>query len=139
MSIEFATEAWVKALMAELNQSDAYAKAAKNWEGDFYFVVTAGEGIAKDTYMYMDLWHGECREAYLVDDHGQKSPAFVMSAPLSTWRGVFEKKMDPIRGLVTGKLKLKGNKMKVLKAPKAAIEMVECCSRIDTTYPAWRQ
>ncbi len=136
MGIEFATDAWIKALMAELNQSDAYAKAAKNWEGDFYFVVNKGEGLADDVYMYMDLWHGECREAYQVEDAGQKSPEFVMSAPLSIWRSVFEKKMDPIRGMMTGKLKLQGNKMKVLKTPRAAIEMVECCTKIDTTYPA---
>jgi putative sterol carrier protein len=58
-----------------------------------------------------------------------------MTAPLSIWRQVFDKKMDPIRGLMSGKLKLKGNKMKVLKAPKAAIELVECCTKIDTIYP----
>ena len=135
MGIEFATDEWVKALMAELNQSDAYRKAAKNWEGDFYFVVNKGEGIADDIYMYLDLWHGECREAYKADDPGQKSPEFVMRAPMAVWRQVFEKKMDPIRGMMTGKLKLQGNKMKVLKAPKAAIEMVNCCTRIDTIYP----
>ncbi|MCP4427669.1 MAG: hypothetical protein GY803_24560 [Chloroflexi bacterium] len=135
MGIQFATDEWVKALMGKLNASDAYGKAAKNWEGDFYFVVDAGEGLAESVYMYMDLWHGECRDAYKVDDPGEKSPAFVMTAPVSVWRQVFEKKMDPIRGMMSGKLKLQGNKMKVLKAPKAAIEMVNCCMQIDTTYP----
>jgi len=135
MGIEFATDEWIKALMAEMNASDAYGKAAKNWEGDFYFVVDAGDGLAETAYMYMDLWHGECRAAYKVADPAEKKPAFVMSAPVSVWRQVFEKKMDPIRGMMSGKLKLQGNKMKVLKAPKAAIEMVECCTKIDTTYP----
>ena len=37
---------------------------------------------------------------------------------------------------MSGKLKLKGNMMKVIKAPKAAIELVACCSNIDTEYPA---
>ncbi len=135
MGIQFATDEWIKALMAELNASDNYAKAAQKWEGDFYFVVDAGGGLAEPVYMYMDLWHGQCRDAYKVDDPGEKSPEFVMSAPVSVWRSVFEKKMDPIRGMMSGKLKLKGNKMKVLKAPKAAIAMVECCTQIDTVYP----
>ena len=135
MGIKFATDEWIKALMAEVNQSAAYQKAAQNWEGDFYFIVDQGEGVPEDVYMYMDLWHGECREAYKVDDPGQKSPAFLMNAPVSIWKQVFDKKIDPIRGLMSGKLKLKGNMMKVIKAPKAAIELVECCTKIDTEYP----
>ena len=135
MGIEFATDAWIKALMAEVNQSEAYAKAAKTWEGDFYFIVDKGAGVPEDVYMYMDLWHGKCREAYLVANSGEKSPAFSMNAPVAIWQQVFEKKIDPIRGLMSGKLKLKGNMMKVIKAPKAAIELVECCTKIDTIYP----
>ena len=35
-----------------------------------------------------------------------------------------------------GKLKLKGNLMKVLKAPKAAVELVNCARELDTEWPA---
>ena len=136
MGIPFATDEWIEALKEEINNSQAYREAAKTWEGDFYFVVNKGEGIEEDTYLYMDLWHGECRQAYRVTDPSQKSPAFVMNAPLSVWRKVFDKKLDPIRGLVSRQLKLKGNMMKIMKTPKAAIELVECCTRIDTEYPA---
>jgi len=136
MGIPFATDEWIEALKEEINNSQAYREAAKTWEGDFYFVVNKGEGIEEDTYLYMDLWHGECRQAYRVTDPSQKSPAFVMNAPISVWRKVFDKKLDPIRGLVSRQLKLKGNMMKIMKTPKAAIELVECCTRIDTEYPA---
>ena len=136
MGIKFATDEWIKALMVEINQSEAYAKAAKTWEGDFYFIVDKGEGLPEEVYMYMDLWHGQCREAYKVDDPTQKSPAFLMNAPVAIWKQLFEKKIDPIRGMMSGKLKLKGNMMKVIKTPKAAIELVACCTKIDTEYPA---
>ncbi|MFQ5399793.1 MAG: SCP2 sterol-binding domain-containing protein [Anaerolineae bacterium] len=136
MAIEFATEAWIQALMAELNQSERYREAAKNWEGDFYFVINQGEGVPQDTYLYMDLWHGECRAASLVKDASEKQPAFVLSAPLAIWKKVIGKKLDPIRGLMTRQLKLEGNMMKIMKTPKAAIELVECCTRLDTSWPA---
>ncbi len=135
MGVLFATDEWIKALMAELNQSDGYAKAAQKWEGDFYFVVNKGDGIAEDTFLYMDLWHGECRDAFKVDNQSAKSPEFKLKAPLTVWQGVINKKIDPIQGIMTRKLKLEGPMMKVMKTPKAAIELVEACSRLDTEWP----
>lgn len=135
MGIQFGTDEWVKAVMAALNESPGYAEAAKNWEGDFYFVIDEGPGVPETIYLYMDLWHGKCRDAFKADSADAKSPVFELSAPLKTWRGVLEKKIDPIQGLVTRRLKLKGPMMKVMKAPKAAIELVEACSRLDTEWP----
>lgn len=136
MGIQFATDEWVKALAQELNNSPDYAKAAEKWEGDFYFVVEAGDGIAEDVFLYMDLWHGACRDAYKEDNPSAKPTEFELRAPVVTWRGVMEKKIDPIKGIMTKKLKMKGPMMKVMKSPKAAIELVEACTRLDTEWPS---
>ncbi len=133
MGTLFATDEWVKALMVELNQSEDYAKAARKWEGDFYFIVESDDG---DAFLYMDLWHGECRDAFKADSEDAKSPEFQLRAPVATWQAVINKKMDPIQGIVTRKLKLQGPMMKVMKAPKAAIELVEACGRLDTDWPS---
>ena len=136
MAYQFASDAWVKALQEELNNSDAYREAAKKWEGDFYFIIEKSPGIDEDIYLYLDLWHGEARQAYLQDNPGSKKTAFELSAPLDIWKGVLNKKIDPIRGIMTRQLNLKGNMMKIMKAPKAATELVESAASIDTTYPA---
>lgn len=135
MGIPFPSDAWIKALMAKLNDSEGYKSAAKNWEGDFAFVVTAGGGIDEETYLYMDLWHGECRSAKQLNSPDEKSPAFTMSAPIATWRKVLTGELDPIRGIMGRHLNLKGNMMKVLKAPKAALEMVNSAQSIETEWP----
>jgi len=135
MSVLFGTDEWVKAAMVALNNSPGYAAAAKNWEGDFYFIVDKGDQVPEEIYLYMDLWHGECREAFRAESADAKSPTFELRAPLKTWQGVLSKKIDPIQGLVTRKLKLKGPMMKVMKAPKAAIELVEACASLDTDWP----
>lgn len=134
MLIPFASDAWIKALQAELNQSQSYHDSARNWEGDFYFVITF-EGGAPPVFLYMDLWHGECRGAYVVADPTALSPEFVIEAPLAIWRKVVEKKLDPIQGLVTRQLKLKGPLTKVLRAPMAAMNLVQCCTHIETEWP----
>ena len=69
----------------------------------------------------MDLWHGQCRNASVVRDGDHKAPEFTISAPLSKWRKVIEKNLNPIQGLITRQLILKGNLMKIMKVPKAAL------------------
>jgi len=134
MAIKFPSEEWIKALMQELNKSEAYHNAAKDWEGDSYFIVEPEGGLKEQIIFYMDLWHGECRSACIVADEKEKTPEFRIRAPLSKWRRVIEKKLDPIQALVTRQLKLHGNLMKVMKSPKAAMELVNCCSLVPTEF-----
>jgi putative sterol carrier protein len=135
MPIPFASEAWLMALQDEINRSEPYRAAAKNWEGDFYFVVSA-DRVSPAVYLYVDLWHGECRAAYVAEKSNSYVPEFVIEAPLATWQKVVQKKLDPIQGLVTRQLKLRGPLGKVLRAPLAAMLLVQCCTRIETQWPA---
>jgi len=135
MTIKFPTDEWIKALCEELNKSEAYAQAAATWEGDFYFIIEAGGSLPKPVYLYMDLWHGKCRSAGAVANPDEKKPEFVIAASLADWRKVIEKKLDPIQGMMTRKLKLKGNMMKIMKVPKAAAELVNCCTLVPTEFP----
>jgi putative sterol carrier protein len=135
MGIRFATDEWMKALKEELNKSEGYRDAAKTWEGDFYWVVTGMPGTSGDVYLYVDLWHGECRDAFLSGDPASKKPEFVIEATYPIWRKVVDKKLDPIQGMVTRQLKLKGNMLKIMKAPKAATELVHAATLITTEWP----
>jgi putative sterol carrier protein len=84
----------------------------------------------------MDLWHGKCRQAYLVTDESEKEPVFRMAAPLSVWRKVVTKELDVIQGLLTRQIKLKGNMAMIMRNVKAAQELVECCTHIETEFPS---
>jgi putative sterol carrier protein len=136
MALPFPSDDWVKALREQINISASYRQSARNWEGDFYFVIQAGEGLPADVYLYVDLWHGECRDAYQVSDPAARTPEFEIGAPLPIWRKVIEKKLDPIQGLITRQLKLKGNLVKIMRAPTAAAELVNCCTKVDTSWAA---
>jgi putative sterol carrier protein len=136
-NVVFPSADWVEELKRELNSSAAYAEAAKSWEGDFYFVIEPekGQPFADPVYLYMDLWHGQCRNASMVVSKEAKAPAFVMSGPYSKWKRVVTAKLDPLQGLMTGQLKLKGNMVMIMKNVKAAQEMVRACTRIDAQFP----
>lgn len=136
MTYKFPSDEWMKAFAKEVNQSESYRKSATQWEGDFYFVVEPGPGLAEPVVMYIDLWHGEAGEAGAVADEGVKDPEFVIRAPLGTWKQVIEKKLDPIQGMMTGRLKLKGTMSKVMRFPKAASELVNCATQVPTEFPS---
>jgi putative sterol carrier protein len=132
--LQFGSSEWVQALQDELNKSPAYEDAARNWEGDFYFVVDPEGPVTEPIYLYMDLWHGKSREAFVVADPKQKNPAFVMSGKYGKWKQVVTAKLDPIQALATGQLKLKGNMVTILKNVKAAQEIVRACTRLDSEF-----
>jgi len=131
----FGSDEWVQAFHDAVNTSKAYESAAKTWEGDFYFVVEPSGSVKEPVYMYVDLWHGKSRKAFIVKDAAEMKPEFVITAPVNTWRKVIEKKLDPIQGLVTRQLKLQGNIGKIMRAVKAAQELVNCTTMVATEFP----
>jgi putative sterol carrier protein len=134
MAYAFPSDAWVKAMMADLNQSPTYKKAAEKWEGDFFFIIEPGGGLEKPITLYMDLWHGECREACEVEEN-ERTPVFRLSGPVAIWKKVMTRKLDPMQALVTGQLRLSGNMAMVMKNVRAAKELVDACARIATDFP----
>lgn len=133
----FGTQEWGNAFMEAVNGSKAYEDAAKTWEGDFYFVIEPGAGQKDTGIMYVDLWHGKCRkvEVVLEAEKDKYKPEFVLSAQVPVWRKVAEKKLDSIQAMVTRQLKLQGNMGKIMRAVKAAQELVNCVTTVKTEYP----
>ena len=132
---KFPSAEWVAEFHDAVNESEAYTKAAANWEGDFYFIVEPEGEMSEEVLIYIDLWHGKSRDAFLVSDRSEKSPEFVISAPVSAWKRVIEVKLDPIQGMMTRQLTLRGNMVKIMKAVKAAKELVNCCTMVESEFP----
>jgi putative sterol carrier protein len=134
MTHAFPSDAWIKELSSQLNTSEAYERSAKDWEGDFVFVVEPDEAYADTAYLYLGLYHGKSPDAALVDDIDGRPVEFVISAPYSTWQRVIEGKLDPIQGMMMGRLKLKGDLRKIMRYPRAAKEIVSCCAYVPTHW-----
>ncbi|HHS98342.1 MAG TPA: sterol carrier protein [Chloroflexi bacterium] len=134
MAIKFPSDEWIKELSRLLNESEAYERSAKDWEGDFIFIVEPDEAYPETAYLFLALYHGKSPDAAMVNSPDERKAEFVISAPFSTWRQVIEGKLDPIQGMMTRRLKLKGNMMKIMRYPKAAKEIVSCCAKIPTDF-----
>lgn len=130
--VRFPSDEWIKTFKDELNNNKAYEEAAKDWEGDFLFVITPDEDLKKEIVFYIDLWHGKCRDAYLVK--GKKNAMFVFKGPFSNWKKIIRKELDPIRGLIRGMFTVDGDSRVILEQAKAAQELVNTASKIPVVF-----
>jgi putative sterol carrier protein len=130
--VRFPSDEWIKTFKEELNKSKSYEEVAKDWEGDFLFVITPDEELKEEVTFYVDLWHGKCREAFLVK--GEKQAAFVFKGPYSNWKKVINKELDPIRGLIRGMFTVDGDSKVILDQTKAAQELVNTASQIPVEF-----
>ena len=134
MALKFPSDEWIKALSDQLNTRESYEKSAKDWEGDFVFVIEPDDAYDTTAYLFLGLFHGKSPDAAMLASEDERQTEFVIHAPFSTWRQVIEGKLDPIQAMMTRKLKLEGNMMKIMRYPKAAKEIVDCCALVPTDF-----
>lgn len=131
--VRFPSAEWVEKFAKKLNENQAYKDAASTWEGDIIFVVEKDSEFQKSAYIYLDLYHGECRKAVYTENQEELPKAvFTYKGTYSNWRKLINKEIDPIQGILTGKFRLVGPFLKVMKYSKAAKEMVKTATMVDT-------
>jgi putative sterol carrier protein len=132
---KFPSDEWIKAYMEELNKNKAYEEAARDWEGDFLFIITPDEELDKEYVFYVDLYHGKCREACMVPSREARKAAYEYEGPYSNWKKLITREIpDPIRALMTGQFKLRGDMARILRCTKAALELVKTAAKIPTEF-----
>ena len=134
---EFPTEEWFQAFIEKIEASDEYAEYAATWEGDVIIHVEAepDNGVAADVHGLLDLWHGGCRGGGIVDEERAAAAEFVIRAPYSRWKDVIRGDLEPVKGLVQGKLRVRGDLQKILRYVKGTQELAYIAGHVDTTFP----
>ena len=137
MSHQAFSQEWALAWAEELRASDAYRRAAAKWEGSLALVMTYGnpQPDAGDACVFADLWHGECRSARRAGEEDREQADFVIAGGVEVWKRVLAGELEPIFGIMSGKLKLeRGSLAKLVPQVAAARELVAAAARIDTVF-----
>lgn len=133
----FPSAEWLEAFKDAINARPEHRELARDWEGDVTLVVEAEpeRGLIENVYAWLDLWHGECRQAKVVSiDEGERA-RFVISAPYTRWKDVIRGKLEPIRGMREGKLRLSGDLPAIVEYARAADLLVRLAASIPTEFP----
>jgi putative sterol carrier protein len=130
---------WTQALRTALNTDRRYRDEGKAWRfGSVAMIVRAdsSQGLDRDAGIILDVHEGECRNARFVE--GESDPAdaeFVIVGTYARWREVIEGHLDPIKGLMEGKLKLaRGHLPTIIRFVESSRRIVSNAARVPTRF-----
>jgi putative sterol carrier protein len=132
----FPSEEWMTIYRERINASEEYREAAATWEAPIAFALEAepDRGVPGDLWALLDLWHGECRDARMVEPTEGERAAFVIRAPYSRWKEVLRGDLDPVKGMMQGKLRLQGDLATIVRHVRAANELVHLTMQVPTQF-----
>ncbi len=138
MAIRFGTEDWARALEAQIRDSSEYRQAAAAWgvgfNGNVLLAFEPDDARPEGLGLLLRLGAGECRGAEFVADASHPDAAFALRGPFSLWRDIFERRTLAATAILTGKMKVEGDKMTLLKHTAAHRALVACAAAIDTEF-----
>jgi putative sterol carrier protein len=138
VALQIFSPEWVAAFEKELQASEEYAKVAKGWKGAVMLHILAepSVGFNEDIFVILDLHDGVCRSISLVSQAEADEAEYIISGPYAAWKQVAQKKLGPVKGMMTGRLKLrKGSLGMITRYIKATQCIVDCVAGVDTYFP----
>ena len=137
MAVKAFSNEWAKAFKDEVNKSGTYKTAAKGWKWTVGLVVEAepDKNFPEAKGIVMDLFDGDARDVTVGPASEAQKCDFVITAPYTRWKEVATKQLDATRGMLQGKLKLKGDLPTIVRYTKASQEMTECTTRVPVEWP----
>jgi putative sterol carrier protein len=139
MPLEFGTPEWARALEDAVNASSEYRNSGAGWgvgfNGNILLAFEAGGALAKSFYLLVRLQGGRCLGAEFVPGPSHPDAGFTLRAPFPLWREVLTGKTLAATAILTGKMRVEGNSIALLKYAGAHRSLIHCVASLDAHYP----
>ncbi|HTS32663.1 MAG TPA: SCP2 sterol-binding domain-containing protein [Thermoplasmata archaeon] len=126
----FPSSEWAESFRTALNQNPAYQEAAQAWEGDILFLVRPSDPNAPAPGIHLALAHGQCSAATYHSDARGVASEFVYEGTAENWARLMRKEVDPVKAILDGTFKIRGNLAKAMRFTRAAKELVETAASV---------
>jgi putative sterol carrier protein len=98
------------------------------------FAFDADVSLPRGKRLLIRLEAGRCAGAEFLDGDTHPDAGFTLRAPFSVWQSILERRMMAASAILTGKLAVEGDKMKLLKHTAAHRALVYCAASVDTVW-----
>lgn len=138
MAVLYPSDGWIKELERICNEDPEFKSAAGSFSGKFIFQIEAEPGKLDETAVLcvrvVDGVSSEAKALPSVDECPDVD--YIVTGKYSVWKNVVQAKQEPLRAIMTRKLKLvKGSQLKILKEVKLTLKIMNNCTKIDAEYP----
>jgi len=130
--MKFPSDEWAAGFRVAINQNEAYRAAAQAWEGDILFLVRSADPTAPAPGVHLSLAHGECSAATFHPDARSVASEFVYEGSRENWEKLLKGQTDPVKSILDGTFRIKGNLAKAMRFTRAAKELVETAAKVPT-------
>ncbi len=136
MSMVFPSDEWISAYRDAINANSAYRTAAVDWTQGVVALILKAQppALPGDVGIWLDLERGVCREAKLVTAEEAMKAPFCITGEYARWKQVLRRQLEPIKGMMQGTLKLKGDLPTIVRQVKSAEELVNSGGAVDTRF-----
>jgi putative sterol carrier protein len=136
MAITFFSAEWISRYKDAINGNPDYKSAAADWTHGVVALVCKAQAPAMpaDVGIWLDLDRGVCREAKAVSVEEAAKAPFCITGEYARWKQVLRKELDPIKGMLQGKLKLKGDLPTIVREVRSAQALVNSAASLDTKF-----
>ena len=139
MAYRFGTPEYAQALQDEINRSSEYRNAAASWgvgfNGNLLFSFEADGALTSALYLLLRLHEGHCDGAEFVTGPSHPDAGFTLRAPYRLWREILERKTLAATAILTGKMKIEGDMITVLKHAGSSRSLIHCTASVPTEFP----
>jgi len=130
----FPSQEWMQATKEKFNTDKKYAEIAKNWEGDLRIILEPDESLKETVWLYWDLWHGKCRDAYIEEQSSTRSPALVINAPYKNFVKILSGDVKVMQALMGRMVGVRGNMLLIMRNVPTVIDFVRCCQDVTHSW-----
>jgi putative sterol carrier protein len=138
MAVLYPSDGWIKELAGICNEDPEFKSAAGDFAGKFIFQIEKEAGKLDETALLtVRVKDGVTSEARALSSLDECPDAdYIVTGKYSAWKGVVQAKLEPLRAIMTRKLKLiKGSQLKILKEVKLTLRIMNNCVKVDAEYP----
>jgi putative sterol carrier protein len=123
---------WVNAYEKAICEDELYRKLAAKWEGTvvLHTIAEPELDVNRDIYIFMDLWHGDCRRMRLVPPAIGETADFVISGSPTTWLRLGKGRLDTNKAVIQGKISLKGDLATLVRYSQAAKRLGQVSAKL---------
>jgi putative sterol carrier protein len=135
----FGTPEWADALHREINGSSEYRNAASSWgrgfNGNVLLAFEPDAGLEEGRYLLLRLREGQSHGVEFVAGPKHSDAAFALRGPFSLWRDILERRTLAATAILTGRMRVEGDTMTLLRHTPAHRALVHCVASVETAFP----